>query len=52
MDVVPEMIVVVILVVFGINTRNISKAYARLATAEDEPLKHVRYPQPWNQNGA
>lgn len=39
MSVVPEMITVVILVIVGLDTRNISKAYARVAPAEEQPLR-------------
>lgn len=49
MSVVPEMIVVVVLVVVGVDTRNISKAYAKIATAEDEPLKQgYAMTRPWD----
>jgi hypothetical protein len=49
MNVVQEMIVVVVLVVVGVDTRNISKAYAKIATAEDEPLKQgYAMTRPWN----
>jgi hypothetical protein len=52
MSVVPEMITVVILVIVGLDTRNISKAYARIATAEEQPLGQVYNPKPWDYNGA
>jgi len=51
MSVVPEMITVVILVIVGLNTRNISKAYARIATAEEQPLGQVYNPKPRDYNG-